>query len=85
LADVFDSEIVLTNVTEGAAFGAALLAGVGACVYEDVREACACTIRVTDSVEPGANVSAYEDYYPIYRELYPALAPYFKQIGKVIG
>jgi xylulokinase len=81
LADVFNSEIVLTNVTEGAAFGAALLAGVGAGVYEDVREACARTIRVTDSVEPGANVSVYEDYYPTYRELYPALAPLFKRVS----
>jgi xylulokinase len=56
---------------------------VGAGVYEDVGEACGRTIRVTDRVEPGANVRVYEDYYPIYRELYPALAPHFKQVGKV--
>jgi xylulokinase len=85
LADVFNSEIVLTNVTEGAAFGAAVLAGVGAGVYGDVREACGRTIRVTDSVVPGANVSIYDAYYPIYRELYPALAPHFKRVSKVVG
>ena len=85
LADVFNSEIVLTNVPEGAAFGAALLAGVGTGVYEDVGEACARTIRVTDKVEPGADVSVYEDYYLIYRELYPALAPLFKRVGRVTG
>ena len=34
-ADVFGTELVLVNVTEGAAYGAALLAGVGA---ERIRE-----------------------------------------------
>ena len=83
LADVFDVEIVLTNVTEGAAFGAALLAGVGTGLYRDVAEACDTVIKLTDRVEPGPNRAVYADYYPIYRELYPALAPYFKQDGAI--
>jgi xylulokinase len=83
LADVFDSEIVLTNVTEGAAFGAALLAGVGAGIYRDVPEACAATVQLTSRVEPGPHRDIYADYYHIYRDLYPALAPHFKQVGGV--
>jgi xylulokinase len=82
LADVFGSEIVLLNVTEGAAYGAALLAGVGAGVYTDVNDACAHTIRVTDKIEPSANARVYADFYPIYRALYPALAPQFKRVGE---
>ena len=83
LADVFESEIVLVNVTEGAAYGAALLAGVGAGVYATVGEACDQTIAVTDRVEPGPNTAVYADYYPIYRELYPALAPHFRRVSQV--
>jgi xylulokinase len=83
LADVFEAEIVLTNVTEGGAFGAALLAGVGAGLYPDVPAACASTIRVTDRVVPGPEAAVYADYYPIYRALYPALAPQFQAVSAV--
>lgn len=83
LSDVFSSEIVQLNITEGAAYGAALLAGVGAGVYSSVEDACARTIRVIDRVEPGAAQVVYADYYPIYRALYPALAPQFKAVSQV--
>jgi xylulokinase len=81
LADVFDSEIALLNVSEGAAYAAALLAGVGAGVYREVDEACARTLRVIERVEPGPEAGVYADYYPIYRSLYPALASPFKQVS----
>jgi len=85
LADVFDAQIVTVDVTEGAAYGAALLAGVGAGVYPDVAAACAAAVRVTGSTEPGPAVSIYADYYPRYRALYPALAPEFTAIAKVVS
>ena len=83
LADVFQTEIVLVNVTEGAAYGAALLAGVGAEVFRDVTEACGQTIQVTESIEPGPNRTAYAEYYELFRALYPALAPFFKQVSEI--
>ena len=52
LADVFGTELVTVNVTEGAAYGAALLAGVGAGVYHSVEDACARTVKITGSTEP---------------------------------
>ena len=61
MADVFDTEIVTVNVTEGAAYGAALLAGVGAGVYADVRDACARTIGLVSQVQPGANARVYAE------------------------
>jgi xylulokinase len=83
LADVFESEIVLTNVTEGAAFGAALLAGVGVGAFTSVDEACERTIQITSRVEPGPNRELYADYYPIYRSLYPSLKEQFKRVAEV--
>lgn len=83
LADVFDSEITLVNIHEGAMFGAALLAGVGAGVYSSVEDACAQTVRVTDAVTQDKNVRLYDDYYQVYRRLYPALKDSFVQVGAV--
>lgn len=82
LADVFDTEIALVNVTEGAAFGAALLAGVGVGVYKDLQDACTCAVRITDRVQSDADTQRYAGYYPIYRALYPALKPLFKRVSE---
>ncbi len=80
-ADVFGAELVLVNVTEGAAYGAALLAGVGAGAYRSVEEAVDATVRVTDRTAPiTANVQAYEKLYPAYRALYPALKATFHSL-----
>ena len=81
LADVFDEPVVTVNLTEGAAFGAALLAGVGAGVYADVRAAGAATVRTTGVTEPSAARSAYGELYPRYRALYPCLADEFRALG----
>ncbi len=78
LADVLGSELATVNSTEGAAYGAALLAGVGAGVWRDGESACAATIRVTGSTAPNAAaVDAYNKAYGFYAGLYPALRPTF--------
>ena len=74
LADVLEAELVTTNTTEGAAYGAALLAGVGAGVWPDVDTACAQTIVITDRIAPIAeNIDRYRALYEQYRNLYPTL------------
>ena len=84
LADVFGVELVMVNVTEGAAYGAALLAGVGAQVYPTIEEACDRTIRITQRVEPiPENVARYAECYAVYRSLYPALKPSFDRLGMI--
>ena len=76
LADVLESELVTVNTTEGAAYGAALLAGVAAGVWPNVDVACAQTIRVSDRIIPNAaNISRYAEMYRQYQSLYPALRP----------
>jgi xylulokinase len=59
---------------EGAAFGAALLAGVGAGAWPDADAACATAIQVAEQItpEPSAQKS-YSDGYKVFRRLYPAL------------
>ena len=75
LADVLGSSIVRTVVDEGPAYGAALLAGVTAGVFADVDEACARIRLRPDMAEPDTSrARKYDDYYAVYRELYPATA-----------
>jgi xylulokinase len=79
LADVLNSELATVNTTEGAAYGAALLAGVGAGIWSDVDAACNTAIHVTGSTAPTAKTAAhYEAVYAQYRALYPALKPTFE-------
>jgi xylulokinase len=85
MADVLEAELVTVNTTEGAAFGAALLAAVGAGAFESVPEACAATIHTTGCTTPGVERAVYQDYYPRYRALYPALSAEFKAIDQVVN
>jgi xylulokinase len=52
IADVFGIPTVRLRVDEGPAFGAALLAGVGIGVWEDVASACAQVVKETQVFEP---------------------------------
>lgn len=82
LASVLDAELVTVNTTEGAAYGAALLAGVGAGVWGDVPEACKAVIKITGSINPDpGQAEAYRKAYQLYGELYPALKPCFEKMG----
>jgi xylulokinase len=78
LADVFQVEIVTTNVAEGAAYGAAMLAGIGTGLFTDAAEAADALIRAGGATQPAdAPRQAYEDAYGVFRSLYPALKPSF--------
>lgn len=81
LADVLESELVTVNTTEGAAYGAALLAGVGLGVWKDVFSACRDCVQITGTTKPNSqNFAAYRDAYSVYQELYPALRPIFSRM-----
>lgn len=85
LADIFDAEITLVNSSEGGAFGVALLAGVGAGVWKDTREACSATLRVTSRTAPTKDPAvrrAYDQAYAQFRALYPALKDSFHALSR---
>jgi xylulokinase len=74
VASVLGIPIERTAVEEGAAYGAALLGAVAAGEFGDVEEAVGACVRVRQTVEPEpAWQAAYEELYPRFRELYPAL------------
>ncbi|HET9674238.1 MAG TPA: xylulokinase [Gaiellaceae bacterium] len=76
VASVLGIPLERTVVEEGAAYGAALLAGVACGAFADVHEAVARAVHVRDVVEPDASwQDAYEHGYARYKLLYPALRP----------
>jgi xylulokinase len=77
VATVLGIPLERTAVDEGAAFGAALLAGVRSGLFADAHEAIASCVRVTGRIEPNAAwVAAYDEGYEKFRALYPALRPF---------
>ncbi len=77
MADIFETPIVTTNSTEGAAYGAALLAGVGTKVYPSIEVACEKTIGLTEEINPIEKTNIYKERYSQYRKLYPSLKDQF--------
>ena len=74
VASALDLPLELTASEEGSAFGAALLGGVAGGVFDDVDDAVARCVRVTEVVEPDpAWRDAYAELLPRYRAIYPAL------------
>jgi xylulokinase len=80
LADVLGAEIATVNTTEGAAYGAGILATVGAGWFHSVDAACQGLVLTTPAATPGADAPRYAEAHAIYRELYPALAPSFRRM-----
>ena len=82
LADVLGAELVTVNTSEGAAYGAAILAGVGFGAWPDVDTACSNLIRVVERVSPDQNrASLYGRMHDHYKQLYPALKPVFNGLA----
>jgi xylulokinase len=76
VASILGLPMERTAVEEGAAYGAALLAGVAAGEFATVQEAVERCVRVRDVIEPDAEWQRfYADGYDRFRALYPALRP----------
>jgi len=82
LASILEAELVTVNTTEGAAYGAALLAGVGAGAWMDIASACRACVKITGRTQPEPlQVDIYRKAYSLYQELYPALRSSFGRMG----
>jgi len=73
-ADVYGHEVELLEAEEGAAYGAAILAGVGAQMWRSVDDACNSVLKVNDRVRPNpASTAAMDRSYAAYRRIYPGM------------
>ena len=77
-ADVYGHEVETVAAEEGAAYGAAILAAVGAGRWPSVDAACAEVVRVERVIAPQPEAAALlGEQYQAYRRLYPALSQVF--------
>lgn len=78
-ADITEKEIYVLELNDAAPIGAALLAGVGACIFKDPVEASKKIQRnIHLHVRPNVNNQAvYNTRFSVYEELYPRMKELF--------
>jgi len=73
-ADIYGQAVEIVEAEEGAAYGVALLAGVGVKAWASVDEACAAVVKTKARVAPDVKSAELMDrHYKAFRALYPAL------------
>ncbi len=84
IADVLGKPVVSMVDTQTEVLGAALLAGVGLHTYADFPAAIEAHVRPARVFEPDADAhAAYDRVFPIYRDLYTDVAPYFTRLASI--
>jgi xylulokinase len=79
-AAVYGQPVETVTAEEGAAYGAALLAGVGAKIWPDVDAACDAGVHTAHVITPAAEaVAAMTRQYERYRRVYPALRAIYRE------
>ena len=77
-ADIYGHEVETVEAEEGAAYGAAILAGVGAKRWKTVDEACGEIIRVGEVIAPQPEIVEFmKARYEAYRRMYAAIRSVF--------
>lgn len=84
IADIFGYPVVTVNSTDGPAYGAAVMAA-SAVLQRGIAELCNEWIKIVDRIEPDPmNQTKYEEYYAIYRSLYPTLKQHFHRLDNLV-
>ena len=77
-ADVYGNDVETIEQEEGAAYGAAILAGVGAKMWSSVDDACKQIVRVRERIKPQADAAkTMTASYAAFRRVYPATKTIF--------
>ena len=80
-ADMVGQPIEVPEVEEATPLGAAMLAGIGVGLYRDEQDAFEHVWKPGTTYEPDPQVTArYAELFPIYKQLYSALAPISHQL-----
>jgi xylulokinase len=73
-ADIYGQPVETVEAEEGAAYGAAILAAVGAKAWPSVDAACDAVVRIAENMIPNSKDSlVMEKSYASYRRIYPAM------------
>ena len=85
-ADIFGTPVLSLGDAGGPAYGAAIMAAVGAGVFDSIEEAADRWVSVTETTEPNVrNIPLYDELYQRYRTLYPSLKSQFAQDTQPLG
>jgi xylulokinase len=81
IANVLGIRVDVLETEEGPSLGGAMLAAVACNEYENVEAAAAKIVKVVDTVEPDAELTAkYEARYQQFKNIYPACRELFDKI-----
>ncbi|MCR4436020.1 MAG: xylulokinase [Clostridiales bacterium] len=84
LSDLYGCPVSTVQSDEGPAFGAAILAGVGAGIYASVEKACDSLVKKKSIQYPNLSTrKQYKEYYELYKQLYTDLQQCFKHLSKL--
>jgi xylulokinase len=79
MADIFSVPVeILSGASEGGAYGAALIAGLGAGWYRSAEEATSVLKREKQVLPSQTDQAAYEKAFGLYSMIYPALKEVFQ-------
>jgi xylulokinase len=82
IADVLGKKVVSLTHAHTEVLGAALVAAIGVGAYPDVTAALAQVVETGRVYRPNERAhAAYDELFPIYEELYPSVAPYFRRLA----
>ena len=85
-ADVFGTPVLSLGDSGGPAYGAAIMAAVGAGMFDSIEQAADRWVSVTETTEPNVrSVPLYDELYQRYRELYPSLKAHFAHSAQPAG
>ena len=82
VSDIFQIPVyTVSGANEGGAYGACLVAGVGAGIWKDLDEACSAVKQMTENVPNPANKGIYDEMYGIYKDMVPVLKGQFDRLA----
>jgi xylulokinase len=85
-ADIYGAEICIINSDEAPALGAAIMGGVGAGIWGSIPEACDAIIKVVSRTHPNEERrKQYQEYYEVYRSLYPQIRESCHTLSKLVS
>jgi xylulokinase len=80
-ADITGIPVAAPEITEAAGFGAALLAGVGAGIYENAASAAEKFLHFRSEFAPDiSRQKIYNERFDLYKQVYPAVSPLTRRL-----